>query len=180
MSRISPLDPPYAADVQSHFERIMGKGAEPLMLFRILAKNERVWKKFSSGSLLDKGPLTLRQREIVVDRTCAQARCEYEWGVHVAIFQQPAKLTDEQVTATVSGSPDAACWTIDEQVLIAAVDALHRNATWTSEEFKALSLHYSEAQIFEILLLCGFYRTVSYIANGLNIPLEPTAARFPK
>jgi hypothetical protein len=30
------------------------------------------------------------------------------------------------------------------------------------------------------MLLCGFYRTVSYLANGLALPLEETAARFPK
>ena len=39
-------------------------------------------------------------------------------------------------------------------------------------EFAALSAHYDEAQIFEIILLCGFYRTVSYLANGLALPLE--------
>ena len=47
-------------------------------------------------------------------------------------------------------------------------------------EFAALSAHYDEAQIFEIILLCGFYRTVSYLANGLDLPLEEKAARFPK
>ena len=40
------------------------------------------------------------------------------------------------------------------------------------QEFAALSAHYNEAQIFEIILLCGFYRTVSYLANGLALPLE--------
>jgi hypothetical protein len=29
-------------------------------------------------------------------------------------------------------------------------------------------------------LLCGFYRTVSYLANGLALPLEEKAARFPR
>jgi hypothetical protein len=28
------------------------------------------------------------------------------------------------------------------------------------------------------MLLCGFYRTVAYVANGLDLPLEPDAARF--
>ena len=32
------------------------------------------------GSLLDKGTLSLRQREIVIDRTCALNQCEYEMG----------------------------------------------------------------------------------------------------
>jgi hypothetical protein len=30
------------------------------------------------------------------------------------------------------------------------------------------------------MLLCGFYRTVSYLANGLRLPLEENAARFPR
>ena len=33
-------------------------------------------------------------------------------------------------------------------------------------EFAALSAHFDEAKILEIILLCGFYRTVSYLANG--------------
>ncbi|MDO9062704.1 MAG: carboxymuconolactone decarboxylase family protein, partial [Bradyrhizobium sp.] len=39
---------------------------------------------------------------------------------------------------------------------------------------------YDEAKILEIMLLCGFYRTVSYLANGLALPLEKSAARFPE
>ena len=57
--------------------------------------------------------------------------------------------------------------------------ALHASATLDEAEFKALSAHYDDDKIFEIILLCGFYRTVSYLANGLALPLEPNAARFP-
>jgi len=67
----------------------------------------------------------------------------------------------------------------DHQALIAGVDALHTRATFSDAEFAALSAHYDEAQILEIMLLCGFYRTVSYLANGLRLPLEENAVRFP-
>jgi hypothetical protein len=40
-------------------------------------------------------------------------------------------------------------------------------------------MHYDDAKIFEVMLLCGFYRTVAYLANGLSLPLETNAARFP-
>jgi alkylhydroperoxidase family enzyme len=150
------------------------------MLFRVVAGNARAWEKFRAGSLLDRGPLSLREREIVIDRTCALTRCEYEWGVHVAIFAEAAQLTGEQVRATVLGKADAPCWSASEQALIAAVDALHLNATLGDAEFKALAAHYDDAKIFEVFLLCGFYRTVSYLANGLDLPLEPNAARFPR
>ncbi len=179
MSRIAPLQPPYAPDIEEQFERIM-RGAPPLMLFRVMAGNARAWDKFRAGSLLDRGPLSLREREIVIDRTCANTGCEYEWGVHVTTFAGPAGLSDEQVRATVLGSDGAPCWSAAEQALIAAVDALHARATLDDAEFKALSAHYDDAKIFEIILLCGFYRTVSYLAKGLALPLEESAARFPK
>ena len=143
------------------------------------AANARAWEKFRAGSLLDGGPLSLREREIVIDRTGARTGCEYEWGVHVTAFAAPAHLTDEQIRGTVLGRADAPCWSAPEQALIAAVDALHDHATLTDAEFKALSAHYDEAQIIEIIMLCGFYRTVSYLANAMALPLEEKAARFP-
>jgi alkylhydroperoxidase family enzyme len=179
MSRIAPLEPPYDQEIGEQFDRIM-RGAPPLMLFRTIAGNARAWEKFRAGSLLDRGPLTLREREIVIDRTCARTGCEYEWGVHVSAFADAAHLTDGQVRATVLDGADAPCWSTAEQALIAAVDALHERATLTDAEFKALSAQYDDAKVFEIILLCGFYRTVSYLANGLALPLEPNAARFPK
>lgn len=178
MPRIAPLQPPYAPEIREQFDRIM-RGAPPLLLFRVMAGNARAWEKFRAGSLLDRGPLSLREREIVIDRTCAKTGCEYEWGVHVMTFAEAAHLTQEQVRATALGAATDASWSAAEQAMIAAVDALHERATLSDAEFAALSAHYDEAKIFEIILLCGFYRTVSYLANGLALPLEERAARFP-
>jgi alkylhydroperoxidase family enzyme len=179
MSRIAPLNPPYAPDIQEQFDRIM-RGAPPLMLFRVMAGHARAWDKFRAGSLLDRGPLSLREREIVIDRTCALNGCEYEWGVHIATFAQAAQLSDEQVRATVLGAADAPCWSQAEQAMIAAVDALHHRATLSEAEFAGLSAQHDDEKVMEIILLCGFYRTVSYLSNGLALPLEDGAARFPR
>ena len=179
MSRIAGLEPPYTPEIQGQFDRIM-RGAPPLTLFRVVASSARAWEKFRACSLLDPGPLSIREREIVIDRTCALTGCEYEWGVHVTIFAQAAGLTAEQIRATVREGASARCWSPSEQALIAAVDALHLRATLSDAEFKALAAHYDDAKIFEAILLCGFYRTVSYLANGLDLPLEENAARFPQ
>jgi alkylhydroperoxidase family enzyme len=179
MSRIAPLEPPYAPEIQQQFDRIM-RGAPPLVLFRVMAGHARAWDKLRGGSLLDAGPLSLREREIVIDRTCALNRCEYEWGVHVAIFAGPAGLDEAQVRATVHGPADAACWSEAEQALLAAVDALHHRATLGDAEFAALAAHYDDDKVLEIIMLCGAYRTVSYLCNGLRLPLEDNAARFPR
>jgi alkylhydroperoxidase family enzyme len=179
MSRLAPLSPPYAHDIAEQFDRIM-RGAPPLVLFRVMASQPRAWEKFRGGSLLDRGPLSLREREIVIDRTCALNACEYEWGVHVTTFAQAAHLTDEEVRATVHGGADAPCWSEAEKAMLAVVEALHHRATLSEAEFAALGAHYDDAKILEIIQLCGFYRTVSYLANSLALPLEATAARFPK
>jgi alkylhydroperoxidase family enzyme len=179
MARIAPLSPPYAPEIQEQFDRIM-RGAPPLVLFRVMASQERAWEKFRGGGLLDRGPLSLREREIVIDRTCALNRCEYEWGVHVTAFAQAAHLTEEEVRATVHGGADAPCWSEAEKAILVVVEALHHRATLSEAEFAALKAHYDDAKILEIIQLCGFYRTVSYLANGLALPLELNAARFPK
>jgi alkylhydroperoxidase family enzyme len=139
----------------------------------------RAWAKFRGGSLLDRGPLGLRERELVIDRTCALAGCEYEWGVHVAAFGAAAELTPDEIRATAGEGAAASAWSDAERALLTVVEALHHRARLSEAEFADLRAHYSEDQVFEVLLLCGFYRMVSYVANGLDLPLEDGAARFP-
>jgi alkylhydroperoxidase family enzyme len=94
-------------------------------------------------------------------------------------FAQAAQLGEAEIRATAREGAAAACWTDAERALLAAVDALHVRSTLSDDEFSKLAAHYDDAKIFEIILLCGFYRTVSYLANGLRLPLEEKAARFP-
>ena len=124
MPRIAPAEPPYEPAIADALARIMPPGVEPLVLFRTMAKSPRVFAKMFAGGLLDKGPLSLRQREIVIDRTTARLGCEYEWGVHVALFAERVGFGTTEIAATVQSPADAACWTADEQALLALVDDL--------------------------------------------------------
>ena len=89
-ARVAPLEPPYPEPVQAALDRIMPAGVPPLALFRTLARNERVFLRLMAGGLLDRGSISLREREIVIDRTCARCGSEYDWGVHVAFFAERA------------------------------------------------------------------------------------------
>ena len=91
--RIAALEPPFSPEVAEALERIMPKGVPPLALFRTLAVNERVFHRLMAGNLLDRGSISLRERELVIDRTCARCGSEYEWGVHVAFFAERVHLT---------------------------------------------------------------------------------------
>src|SRR5271154_4390978 len=95
--RMAPAAAPFSAVIASWLEKTMPPGMAPLSLFTTLARDERLFVKFFSGGLLDRGHLTLRQREIVIDRTTALCRSEYEWGVHVAIFGEPTRAANRAI-----------------------------------------------------------------------------------
>src|SRR5262245_49528046 len=124
MTRIAPASPPYEPHIASELQRIMPPGLEPLLLFRTLAKSPRVFGKIFASGYLDKGPFSLRQREILIDRTTARLGCEYEWGVHAALFAKRVDFGEPEIEAIVRGPSDAACWSPDERALTALVDDL--------------------------------------------------------
>src|SRR5215470_20101774 len=105
MTRIAPREPPFPPAVQARLDAVM-QGAPPLVLFTTLARNPRVFERFMAGGLLDKGSITLREREIVIDRTTARCGSEYEWGVHVVFFAEAAGLSPAAIAASVHGAWD--------------------------------------------------------------------------
>src|SRR5579863_1291214 len=107
--RIPPVDPPFAAETQAIFDRLMPQGTPPLVLFTTLARDPRLFERFRNASLLDRGNLTLRQREIVIDRIAALSGSEYEWGVHIAFFAAKAGLDEEMQRSLVRGDARDRC-----------------------------------------------------------------------
>lgn len=178
MSRMVPASPPYAPRIQQRFDT-MPPGLEPLFLFRVLARDERLFSRFFGGSLLDPGQITLREREIVILRVCANNRSEYEWGVHVSIFAEQAGLNAEQVAATLSPDTGLPVWSARDQLLLRLCDELHHGTTVSDALWSELAANWSEEARLELLMLVGFYRLVSTLTNSLQMPLESYAARFP-
>ncbi len=178
--RIEPLDPPYDPAVAKELAAMMPPGVEPLKLFRTLARNERVLGKVRASNLLDRGSLERRDRELVILRTCARCRSEYEWGVHVAVFAARVGLDESAVRATVLGAADDPAFDARQRALVRTVDELHDGATLSDAAYRDLATHFSEEQIVELLVLTGFYHTISFVTNALAIEHEPTAARFPQ
>jgi alkylhydroperoxidase family enzyme len=177
--RMAPATAPFGAVIQGWLDRTLPAGMAPLSLFTTLARDERLFVKFFSGGLLDQGHLTLRQREIVIDRTTALCRSEYEWGVHVALFGSRIGLTQDQTYSLVHGNAEDACWGAEDRVLMRFCDSLHRNAAVGDELWEALRSHFGEEALLELLLLAGYYRTVSYLTNVLQLAPEGRSVSFP-
>src|SRR5688572_18184149 len=97
MPRIAPAEEPYPPEIAAALARTMPEGVAPLALFQTMARNPRVFEKMFAGGLLDKGALSLRQRELVIDRTTARLGAEYEWGVHIAFFAEKVGFDSEKI-----------------------------------------------------------------------------------
>lgn len=177
MARITPLPPPYEGKAGEAIKQRFGDRT-PFNLFTTVASSERAWRKFAGASMLDGSLLSTRDREIVIDRTCARSGCEWEWGVHVWIFGEVAGLTRNEIAETLRYPADLSKWSSNEAALIQTVDALHDRSTLNDAEFAELAAPYASDEILEIIQLIGNYHTVSYLAAGLALPFEDGAARF--
>jgi alkylhydroperoxidase family enzyme len=181
MQRLTPLDPPYDPEVSRTLTRMMPPGQEPLNLFRTVAHNRHILDKLrSTGAyLLNFGTLDPADRELVIQRTCARCGCEYEWGVHAAVFGTQVGLTGAKLAATATAAPSDSTWSEREALLVTLVDELHDTSTVSDATFAALATQYDEAQLVELVALAGQYHVVSYLANALGVGLENAGERFP-
>jgi alkylhydroperoxidase family enzyme len=177
-SRIGPVEPPYTPAVAEALRRVMPEGVPPLALFRALAVNERVFLRLMAGGLLDRGSLTLRERELVIDRTCFRCGSEYEWGVHVAFFGPRVGLTPDETRDLCAEDPRATAFAPREQLLLRLCDELHATATVTDALWAELVAGWSPEQLVELVVLAGYYHAIAFATNALRLPLEPFGARF--
>jgi len=176
---LAPVEEPYSAEVAEILGNYPQQGGYILSLFRVFANSVRFLRK-GVPNLLDKAsPLPLRLREVVILRVTANRNCEYEWGVHVAAFSGPARLTDEQVIATRIGPSGARCWSMEESLLLRVVDELCANATLSDETLAGFQAAWTVEQQLEILALCGGYFTISLVANTARLKGEAFGATFP-
>lgn len=177
--RMHPAEPPYETAMQAALDGVM-RGRPPLLLFKVLARDPRLFRKFFSAGLLDRGHLRLRERELVICRTTALCGSEYEWGVHVQAFAGQAGLSEEQVRCLASGESPGGGWSAREALLLRLCESLHTTCSLDDGLWDELRQHFREEAVLELLLLAGYYRTVSYLTNALDLPPEPGAARFPR
>ncbi len=177
--RIAAVEPPYSEPVAATFDRVMPKGVPPLVLFRTLAVNEKVFLGLMASRLVERGSIPLREREIVIDRTCARCGSEYEWGVHVAFFRERAGLTDEQVAGTCAADPQTSAFPPRERLLLRLVDELHDTAQVSESLWQELRAEWTDEQLVELVVLVGRYHLISFVTNAFRLPRESYASCFP-
>lgn len=181
-SRIPPIEAPYPAEAAAVLRRMMPGDEQPIALFRMYARHVPLaealhgWGSYQLSRRLSLG---LRDREILIDRTCALCGCEYEWGVHLARFAPRAGLTSAQIGSLTHGSSADPCWTTErDRLLLDAADALHAHHDLDDTLWERLAAEFGPEQLLDLLMLCGWYHAISFTARATRLAPEPGAPRF--
>jgi 4-carboxymuconolactone decarboxylase len=180
--RIEPLAPPYEPELQALLQRMTPPAAPSILaLFRVLAHNAELAERATGwGAYLlgRKAKLSLREREVVIDRVCARCGAQYEWGVHAAAFGDAAGFDARQTAVIADPHGDLAALPPRDRLLVRMVDELHDTATVGDVLWRELAAHWSEAQLIELLMLAGWYHAISYVCNAARVPLEEWGSRW--
>lgn len=181
-ARVPPLEPPYPVDVDVQLTAMMPPGVPPIALFRTFARNlpmtraMHAWGSYELGRQLS---VPMRTREIVIDRTTARCGAEYEWGVHVAFFAERVGLTPAQLRSITDGRPSDPCWDDPaDRLAIELVDQLHETADIDDDLWSRLAARYRSDQLLDLVVLCGWYHAISFVARAARLPNEPFAPTF--
>ena len=186
--RIAPLEPPYEPEVAEQLARWMpggwdpGSEIEPLALFRTLNVHAELaarMRPLGAGILGSRATVPLALRELMIDRTCALAGAEYEWGVHASAFGAQAGLDEERLRATAAGGSGESCWDPEQAAVLRLAEELHETSTISDQLWAVLGARFSEQQIIELLVTAGWYHAIAYLCNGLRVPPEAWAPGLP-
>jgi 4-carboxymuconolactone decarboxylase len=184
-SRIDPLQPPYAPDVEQALRRWMppDSGAEPLLLFRTLNRHEQLasrMRPLGAGILGRSATVPPELREVVIHRTCALTGARYEWGVHAASFGRQLGFSDAQLYSTVHGSSEDPCWDPRQASVFRLAEELHENSTVSDALWEQLAEQFATEQLLELIVTAGWYHVIGYVCNSARVPLEEWARQYPE
>jgi 4-carboxymuconolactone decarboxylase len=171
--RIAPIPPSDFTPEQSKLARV-GTGRENLNLVRTLVNHPGVYEKFIAFAeeLVFNSHLTVRDREILILKTLASCRGEYEAPIHDAVAKKLGLTSAEIAAARGDGSGLPA----GEQALVRAADELIHHHFVSDATWAALAERYSTLQLMELVFIVGNYAMLVMATNSFGVQPEKNVA----
>jgi alkylhydroperoxidase family enzyme len=141
------------------------------VMHRVIANNRAMADNFYllANSIHRDSQLPDRVKEFAILRVTALAGSDFEFGHHFAGCQTVG-ATAEEARAVRDGKLDG--FAEPERVAIALAAAVEANRV-TDALWQAAAVHFSEAQLLDLVMTASFYGYASRLCNGLGIPGEP-------
>jgi alkylhydroperoxidase family enzyme len=147
-----------------------GSAAEVPEYMRTMVKHPELFKvQMEIGTVLFKGLIPPRERELAVLRIGWLAGAPFEWGEHVKISQRYG-VSREEIVRTKQGS-GAPGWSEHEVAILRGVEELLEDFAMSDATWEVLAKTWDEAQMAEYPSMVGQYVVTAYIQNSLRIRL---------
>ena len=154
------------------YQKIEDNGGEVINLFKALAHSPKIYRDWNrlGITLLLKGDLSHKLRELAILRVGDLAKANYEWTKHVPIAMQ-AGASQEQIDALPNWA-GASCFNEQERAVLQYTDEVALNIRASDETFKKIAAFLSQKEIVELTTTIGYYGMVSRTLEALQIELE--------
>ena len=121
--------------------------------------------------ILRSSSLTDRHREILVLRTVAIRKSQFQWEEQRSVAAR-CGLDAETVGRIVAG-PDASGWEPLEEALVRVVDELVDEGCISEPTWLVLSSHFGPQQLLDMIFTVGAYETNCLMARSFDLDVEP-------
>lgn len=126
----------------------------------------------SLGAVLRFGTsLGPRLTELAIITVAARWQAEFEWTAHARLARE-AGVPDAVVDAIGRGQ-DPPVTAGDDQVVYSAARLLAAGGHLSQAAYDAAHDLLGDAGMVELVALCGYYTTISFILNAFAVPLPP-------
>jgi 4-carboxymuconolactone decarboxylase len=158
--------------VKALYQKIEDNGGEVINLLKVLAHSPKIFRDWNRMgiTLLLKGDLSHKLRELAILRVGDLARANYEWTKHVPIAMQ-AGASQEQIDALPQWK-DATCFDKQERAVLQYTDEVALDIRASEETFEKIAAFLSQKEIIELTTTIGYYGMVSRVLESLQIELE--------
>ena len=118
-----------------------------------------------------------RAREVAIIRACARARGAYPYRQHVGIARSVG-VTESEIAALGQSQPTGLGE--EARILVDMVDGLYRDNDLDDGVWARAQAVFSNDQIMDVILICGFYGLISAVLNVARTSLETGSDSLPE
>lgn len=152
-----------------------------LNVFRLLLRRPHTAKALADllVSLLFRGELDARLRELVIMRIGWATGSDYEWTQHWSIAQERFGCSSADLLAVRDWRSAGDRFGAAERAVLGATDETLETGTLSPATFARCQEHLSADALVELVTAIGAWRLVSQLTRSLEIPLEDGVASWP-
>ena len=158
--------------VQQIYQKIEDSGSEVINLLKALAHSPKIFRDWQrlGITLLLKGELSPRLRELAILRVGDLAKANYEWTKHVPIALQAG--ADQEQIDELSDWKNSTKFNEQERAVLQYTDEVAQDIRASDNTFNKIAEFLSQKEIIELTVTIGYYGMVCRTLEALQIQLE--------